>query len=906
MGVGRRVQSSGRIPSRFMAIGEWPGKDEARTGRVFSGKVGRELDRFFDGVRLPARHEWFLTNWIREWCGEDGEYIQADFDRDLPELETEIRAVQPAYIITLGRHISRYFLGDIDLEETFGIPWRLPPDAPARQLFAAPEAVVIFVGYNPAAGFKSPDISARISYQFAQLEGVLDGTLTPRRLYDDPIPNPDYHVVKSVEELDAVMLRAVRIATDSEGMPWKPWSVQITVRSGESFVVRAKLPSGAPDPLMERFAFWVNACCEQYVFTFHNALHDLAVFRSVGIHTERLQFDDTMLMAYALQLEPQGLKPLCARHCGMKMEHYDEVMGDASFRLAVDWLLSAQQCEDNDYEARCQEEFQRLVSTPYVNAKGKTVPGRKLRKPPALPRSPLHRAIERCLKSARPRGLWDDQVIDLHVAAERKYGRMWVATLDHVPVQRAIQYAGRDSDGTHRLEPVLRERLQANDLLDVYHADLGTVPLIDRMQQVGIRPDLTHFAALSEDLAVELRSILDSLSISIERATGAGVGSAEAFNPNSGQQVADLLFEKFEIGVLKRTKEGDPSTNDKVLEALEKDQKIDRGVRDIISDVRLYREIYKLKHTFCDQIPDFVNRWPFDGRIHATFRITRVVTGRLAASDPNLLALPKHGKFAKRFRSGFVGSDRTVIASWDLSQIELRVLAHLSQDPVLLHAFRHGVDLHATLAQRIFGVAPKDQDKSKHRLPAKAVNFGIPMGMTNIGLCLELRKNGVDVDEDDAQRWLDETMALYAEVPRYQQSKIAEAKRYGFVTDLRGRRRYIGGIRSWDDAIRSEAERFAFSTPIQAGAQSIMKRAEAYVYDHILLPAWAAGDYVEPLVQIHDDLVLECERGLLKNLDEQMVYAMTILPANDLSVPIETSGEYGENWGEMHEIRERA
>lgn len=894
MGVGKRVKSEGRCPSPYMAIGEWPEKRDATTGRVFSGKVGQELDRFFDGVRLPARSDWFLASWIREWCGEDGDYSQSDFDRDRPDLDADIRACQPRVITTLGRNITRYFLGDVALDETFGIPWYLPIDSPARELFVSPEKVVIFAGYNPAAGFRSPDISARISYQFAQLEACLNEELKPRILYDDPIRDPDYHVLDSLDGVDSVMSVGGRIATDTEGLPHKPWSVQGSSRTGEAWIIRSNRSD-----LIERFAWWVNECTELYVFTFHNALHDLAMFRAFGIDTTRLTFDDTMLMSYALQLEPQGLKDLCARHCGMKMEHYDEVMGDADFRLAVDWLLSAQQVEDNEYETRCQEEFVRLTTTPYVDGRGKLQSGRRLRTVPKLPRTKLQQSIERCLKSARPRGLWDDQVIDRHVEAERKYGRMWEATLDHVPLPRAIGYAGRDADGTHRLFPRLEERVRANELWDVYRADLQTVPLIDRMQQVGIRPDLGHFVRLSADLVVELRSILDSLAIGIERTTGNQLGSADDFNPNSGPQTADLLFTRFGIDSLKRTPGGDPSTNDKVLEALEKDSKLDRAIRDIISDIRAYREVYKLKNTFVDQIPDFVNRWPFDGRIHPTFRITRVVTGRLAASDPNILALPKHGKFAKRFREGFVASGNTYLTSWDLSQIELRVLAHLSQDPVLLAAFRTGKDLHAGLAQRIFGGEEKDHKKGTTRLAAKAINFGIPMGMTNIGLCLELRKNGVDVNEDDAQRWLDETMALYEDVPRYQQGKIAEAKRYGFVTDIRGRRRYIGGIRSFDEATRSEAERFAFSTPIQAGAQEIMKEAEAYVYSDILLPHWSAGDYVEPLVQIHDDLVLESDKRFLLDLDAKMVHAMTQVPAHWLSVPIETSGDFGQDWGSM-------
>ncbi len=175
------------------------------------------------------------------------------------------------------------------------------------------------------------------------------------------------------------------------------------------------------------------------------------------------------------------------------------------------------------------------------------------------------------------------------------------------------------------------------------------------------------------------------------------------------------------------------------------------------------------------------------------------------------------------------------------------------------------------------------------------------MGMTNIGLCIELKKNGVDVSEDDAQRWLDETMSLYAEVPNYQQYKIAEAKRQGYVTDLVGRRRYIGGIRSFDRAARSEAERFAFSTPIQAGAQEIMKVAEAALWQ-IILDHQDAGRWIEPLIQIHDDLLLEFEESLLHEINEQMIWAMTeTFPG--LSVPIKTVGSAGFNWGRMRKVK---
>lgn len=877
-----------------MVIGEYPGKAESRSGRPFVGRTGKELDRVLDGCSLPRRGDCYVTNFIKEWGGDDYDYVQADFDRDEPELIHEIRTVRPAVILALGRHITRWFLGDVDLDETFAIPWRLPQDSPRRGLFEKPDDVSVLAAYNPAAGFRSPDISARIAYQFTQFEAFWKGELSARHLYADAISAPSYYELGRVVDVDRIMAAGGHIATDTEGYPHAPWSVQGTSLSGVAWIIRY-----CHRVLIDRFAEWVNTCPELFDFTFHNALHDLAMFRAFGVDTTRLRFDDTMIQAYNLQLEPQGLKPLCARFCGMQMSHYDEIMGDADRRLAQQWLLMALENEDHEYQERCEGAFLLATTTPFIDKRGKTQPGRKLRSVPKLPKTDLHKSVERCLRSKNPRKLWTDQVLDRHIDARPTYGTIWHATLDHVPLDRALAYAGRDADGTHRLRPQLEERLRANALWDTYLADLGTVPLIDRMQQVGIKPDLAHFAQLSRDLDTELVDIQSRLLV---RIGGSGVQAPASFNPNSTYHVGELLFGAFKIDSLRWTSTDLPSTNDKVLEALERDQALSRAVRDIISDIRYYRETYKLKHTFVDQIPEFTNRWPYDGRIHATFRITRTVSGRLAASDPNLLAMPKYGKFATRFREGFVSRDGAVLASWDLSQIELRVLAHLSQDPVLLAAFRTGQDLHAKLAQRIFGGREDDYAKGQGRLAAKAVNFGIPMGMTCVGLCLELRKNGVDVDEDDAQKWLDETMRLYARVPEYQQGKIAEARRYGYVTDIRGRRRYIGGTHSFDDATRSEAERFAFSTPIQAGAQEIMKEAEAYVYTDILLPHWTAGHYVEPLIQIHDDLLLEVDEAHVLQLDREMRHAMTQVPAHWLSVPIETSGDYGKNWGSMKEI----
>jgi len=470
-----------------------------------------------------------------------------------------------------------------------------------------------------------------------------------------------------------------------------------------------------------------------------------------------------------------------------------------------------------------------------------------------------------------------------------RLGDMPLASLDDIDFADAKFYACRDADGTCRLEPILSSRLRHMSLESTYRLELDTYHLLDRMMMVGVRPDLPHFARLS----FKLQGEIETLRYKLEKATG-----LEGFNANSGDQVADYLFGTLGLPEYKRTSpDGRASTNDKILEALEHEFGLQHPE---ISLTRKYRETYKLKHTFVDRIPDFTARWPHDGRVHFTIRTTRVVTGRLAASDPNFLAQPEHGQFAKDFKDGWVAEDGHVLAAWDESQIELRVLAHLSQDPYMMGVFRGDIrnpdgsliDLHAALAQRIFGVPPDQQDKSKHRLPAKAINFGIPMGMTVKGLTLELRKNGLMVDEDDVQKWLDEADRTYARVPEYKKRMIAEAKANGFVRCLSGRIRYIGGIKSWDERIRSEAERFAFSTPIQEGAQFLMKMAEKEVWKLLCLYR-RKGFYAEPLVQKHDALYFELAEGLQFNFNEHMRYCMVDAVEHNLSVPLDIEGEWG-------------
>jgi uracil-DNA glycosylase family 4 len=893
------VDGAGPVPCEFAIVGPYVGRVEDRTGIPFSGDSGDELDRYLNGRELPLRDDVYLTNLHKVYRGKDYVYDQADVDLAWPELQKELAKVKPKILITLGREVTRLFLGDVDITDVESIPWYLPEsiELPHAGNWAK-SGIIVFPIVHIAAGLRNPEMSPLVVKGFTALSEFLDGELEPRVLFDDPIREPVYEEITDETQLRrslSGLSSTSSLSIDTEGWPGKPWSLQYSDRPGIAHLIRRNSPA-----LLKQFISTVQRIQPRLVF--HSALHDLGMGRSLETDFEGLSFDDTMVMAYLLQLEPQGLKASCLRHCNMKMQDYSDVLGDVSNRLAREYLTWIWEVEQVDYEKACHDEFIRQTSPGYRDSKGKVWPkGRRLKKDPQLPKPSLLKAVTRVLQSKRPRELWEDQIEDIQVAGYHRLGALPEATLDYVEPATAIHYGCRDADGTTRLRTEYRRRIDALGLGDVYELELSTYPLLDRMQRAGIKPDLDHFRDLSTVLQYEIDKLRHGLSVATGR---------EDFNANSGDQVADYLFGVLGLEEVKLTKGGRGSTNDKILEALEREN----PQHSVLSSIRSYRELYKLKNTFVDRLPDFVDRWPFDGRIHTTLRTTRVVTGRLAASDPNMLAQPEHGDWADDFKRGWVCEDGHVIWAGDESQIELRGLAHLSQDPVLLAVYRGElrnpdgslIDLHAKLAQRIFGGNIEEyMHKCRGRLAAKAINFGIPMGMTCRGLSVELRKNGVEADEETAQRWLDETLGLYAGVARYMEERKQEARRHGFVRCLSGRIRYIGGIRSRNDRVREEAERFAFSTPIQESATFIMKQAEAIVWSDVLPYFWKQGKWVEPLIQVHDCLKLECQEDMVRDLNAVMIEAMTNVPKS-FSVPLAVESEWGYNMADVHKFEEVA
>ena len=862
-------------------------------GRPFVGATGDEIERNLESNDLPERNEIYFTNLFRDYRGKDYKWTQEDLERDQEELLDELTAVNPDIVVTFGRWATRWFLGDVDMDGTQGIPWQSAPGV------IRPEGVVVFPIIHPAAGMHNPEMSPYVVSGFHELKRFLDGKLEPRELYDDPHPDPHYEEITTPARLLEVTRdwpegQGVLVGIDTEGWPSKPWSLQFSTQPGEAFLLRAGTDNIRRETLR---SFFRLAHRRRIRPIFHSALHDLPMARLLdpdGEGLDGLEFDDTMVMAYLLQIVPQGLKASCLRECGMKMMEYKDVVGDKQNELARDYLTWLWDLEMVNHEAEQQKEFDKRLTEWWTDKRGKLHQGRRIRTLPKLPQSALLKAAARIMGSKRPAELWEDQVEDIKVAGYHHLGSLPVATLDYVSPAISIPYGSRDADGTVRLRDRYSRRIDEMGLREVYNLELATYPILERMQRIGLKPNLEHFAVLSQTLQVEIDKLADIL-----RAT---TGNPE-FNANSGDQVAAHLFGELGIEEIKMTRGGRGSTNDKILEALEHEH----PEFPVITDIRRYREFYKLKNTFVDRMPDYVNRWPFDGRVHTTIRSTRVVTGRLAAADPNVLAQPEYGKWAEEFKRGWIAGEGHTLCAWDESQIELRGLAHLSQDPTLLAIYRGEmknpdgslIDLHAKTAQRIFGGdIEKYMHKGPGRLAAKAINFGIPMGMTEKGLSVELRKNGVDADEDTARRWLDDTLDLYVGVRAYMEARIKDAERHGYVRSLSGRIRYIGGIRSREERVRAEAQRFAFSTPIQESATFIMKQAEVRVWNEVLPYFWDRGVWVEPLIQIHDALKFEIDTGYEHELNVLVSDVMTHVPKG-FSVPLAVEGEYGPTFANM-------
>jgi len=440
-----------------------------------------------------------------------------------------------------------------------------------------------------------------------------------------------------------------------------------------------------------------------------------------------------------------------------------------------------------------------------------------------------------------------------------------------VDIETASHYAAEDADVTLQLHRHLWPRLEkeprlASVLRDI---EMPLVPVLARMEQAGVLIDGDELARQSREMAQQIAKL--------EKQAQDAAG--QPFNLGSPKQLQQILFEELGLPVIRKTPTGQPSTAEDVLQELAADFELP----DLILQ---YRSLSKLKSTYTDRLPEQIN--PRTGRVHTSYHQAVAATGRLSSSDPNLQNIPIRTPQGRRIRKAFVAPPGSVIMACDYSQIELRIMAHLSADKGLLNAFHDGVDVHRATAGEVFGVA-YDEVGDDQRRAAKAINFGLMYGMSAFGLSRQLR-----IDRSEAQAYMDTYFERYPGVQRFMENTRRQAREQGYVETLFGRRLYLPDIKAGNLQRRQGAERAAINAPMQGTAADIIKRAM------IRVDAWLQKkDRGARLVmQVHDELVFEVEQKRLDEVREAVEKYMA--GAADLDVPLVVDSGHGPDWDQAH------
>ncbi|WP_222565989.1 DNA polymerase I [Novilysobacter antarcticus] len=444
-------------------------------------------------------------------------------------------------------------------------------------------------------------------------------------------------------------------------------------------------------------------------------------------------------------------------------------------------------------------------------------------------------------------------------------------TFNQVAVDDAVNYGAEDADITLRLHRVLSAKLAAEPALEkVYREiEMPLVPVLERIEANGVLVDADELRRQSADLG---KRMLAAQQKATELA-------GRSFNLDSPKQVCALLFEELKLPAMVKTPKGQPSANEEALEAIADLHELPRVILD-------YRSLAKLRSTYTDKLPQMIN--PDTGRVHTSYHQAGAATGRLASSDPNLQNIPIRTVDGRHIRTAFVAPPGRRIVACDYSQIELRIMAHLSGDEGLLRAFAAGADIHKATAAEVFGKT-LDTVSSDDRRAAKAINFGLMYGMSAFGLAKQL-----GVSRGDAQDYIGLYFARYPGVREFMDRTREQARERGYVETVFGRRLYLDNIHARNQGLRAGAERAAINAPMQGTAADIIKRAMIQIH------TWLA-DHAERalmILQVHDELVFEVDADFVDPLLEQVVKRM--VGAAQLRVPLLVESGVGANWDEAH------
>ena len=444
-------------------------------------------------------------------------------------------------------------------------------------------------------------------------------------------------------------------------------------------------------------------------------------------------------------------------------------------------------------------------------------------------------------------------------------------TFDQIELDKAIPYAAEDADITLQLHGVLLEHLsQHPGISKLFHEiEMPLMSALIRTESNGVKVDADMMRTQSAEIALSLKEIEEK----------AHAIAGQQFNIGSPKQIQEILYDKLALPVLRKTPKGQPSTAENVLEELAEEYELPQLILD-------HRGLAKLKSTYTDKLPELIN--PRTGRIHTSYHQAVAATGRLSSSDPNLQNIPIRSEQGRRIREAFVPEGDNVLLAADYSQIELRIMAHLSDDPGLLKAFNDGVDVHSATAAEVFETNAEDVDAEQRRR-AKAINFGLIYGMSAFGLADALK-----IEQKEAKKYIEIYFDRYPGVKDYMETTKENARENRFVETLFGRRLNLPGINSKNAPMRQYAERTAINAPMQGTAADLIKLAMLAMDDWLL----QTESNTKLILQVHDELVFEVPKSEIEEVT--LITRELMCGVAKLKVPLVVDIGTGKNWKEAH------
>lgn len=885
------MNSEGNLDSPLAIVVDWPSKEDLKAGRLMTDGGSRVFWQFLLREVGMTRQECYVTSLWKEIPTEEqlkGGLTEEQMAYAGIMLDDEMGGQQPA-ILALGRHTVEHFLGPVKSDTVHGIVHDLP------------DGRVVLPSYSPSAGLRD---SKRLAFAVDDLKALRDAFDGKGRRR--PEPEPAEYRDCTLEDL-AAPCRALAIDTEYDGLG--PLMLTFSVRPGQGLLILKD------SPLIPEFVKMLER--ERPFIWFHNVLADLTPLKRMGIDIVKLglEFGDTMANQWYAETEPQGLKPAAWRDLGADSTDFEAVVQPYFDSQLINYLAGAQALTaPKTFERWGKPTLKQALAWQKAVAEGvgpfPPPPRGKRLKDGVEPSTPLHRRLNLFLNAyaagrvpdvqKRWAGWKEDGGAD---AVEEILGAPPRFSLREVPMEAARPYACADPDYTLQLA---MKRRPYN--VELARKDMARIPMLNAMQERGIRVDLGEWEALRDDLRADQEAQLDVLRTVTERAD---------FNPNSAHHLMELLYGYVQTApglwdFMKDkeyplppgfTKKKQPKTDKKALGTLQAEDPT------LPSLLLAYKELEKLRNTYVEPLPRYLDR---ESVLHPSWRHTRVPSGRLAAVRPNIMAIPARSVNGMRVRGLFKARPGFKLISFDQSQIELRMAAHISQDPVMMQAFIDGVDLHTRTAARIGG---KDEGDAKYwksaqgkmyRALFKAINFGILFGATAQRIHMELLSQGIrSFTLQDCERFVKDWFRLFEGVARELATTAEFIALHGYAEDHWGRRRKLPGAavegRGWPlGMLREEAVRQGFNHRIQGGAQGELTES-MLLFDSAVLPVLQSLDLEAfPLLQIHDELIFEVP-DVPEALETMKELGMAAMTAGQwrYSVPIEAGCAAGAAWSDL-------